>query len=362
VVKTGTKLYSRELDFLKVIAIIMVVAFHYFGQLSGWHMQVVQSQWFFDYLKDFTWLKLLHFVEAYFYLGVNLFVITSGFGLYLSFLNSGKPLDLKEFFRKRVFRLMPPAVLTLIVIFFVKGFLLHDWPVNDWYVNIFPFLGGLNLFADVWFYPPINGETWFLGLIVQLYLFFPLLVYLLHKMGSEKFLIMLFLVSVVFRIIYYFTLSSTVSSLSYGLSIGRLFEFGFGMMAAQLYAGRKKLSMLWVLGLLLFAGYFFPWSFPFTDSLLGIGLFVALFRLVSGLGQLKLTSLVATKISGQSYLIFLLQHPFIWVLNGMGLTDTWTIAGVLVFVPFIAFVYFLAKACQWLISIEFKPKRSGMSV
>ncbi len=180
----------------------MVVAFHFWGQLSGWHLTVVPSDWFFEYWKSFSWLKLGKFVEAYFYLGVNLFVITSGFGLFLSrgerlvppwyppsellfskkgvrssglqefgahetqtpegtprrtpffenaSFNLNTKFDFKDFFKKRILRLLPPAVLGMVFLFLVKGFLLHHWPTEHLIWNLFPFLAGLNLFSDQWF-------------------------------------------------------------------------------------------------------------------------------------------------------------------------------------------------------------------
>lgn len=328
-----------QIDAIKAFAIIMVTAFHFFGQLSGWHMKVVDSSWFFGYWSDSTvsnfFGKTLHFIVAYFYLGVNLFVITSGFGLYYSFLKSGKPFEFGTFFSKRVMKLIPSAIFAIVFLFFFRAFLL-GWglPISNPVWNLFPFLLGLNLFSDQWFFPPINGETWFLGMILQLYLLFPLLIILLQKLGKRFFLLVLLSFSVAFRILYYHFFQYQVSSLSYGLFAGRVFEFGFGMVIAQLLSNGKKVPLWPILGLVFFAGYFFPLSFPFSDSILGVALFTVLWALFSGLKK----GAVLKYISNQSYMIFLIHHPFIWLLNKWGLVDMWTWKGILAYVIFFPLV------------------------
>jgi len=300
------------------------------------------------------------FLESYLYLGVNLFVIASGFGLYLSQLKSGRTMHMKEFFKKRIWRLMPAAILSIAVLFFVKGLFLNQWPTQNPLLNLFPFLGGLNLFSDSWFFPPVNGETWFLGLIIQLYLFFPLLTRMYEKLGEKRFLLMLFLVSVAFRALYYVFWKDAVSSLSYGLSIGRLFEFGFGIVLAKHFVSGKKLSPWWLIGLLGGLGYFWAWTFPFADSLLGVGFFTLLWFAASRLPESKKSGKFFASIALQSYLIFLLHHPFIWILESWGFHDQWSLTGILVYVLFFAFSYFLAAVSQKILdAFSMRRKKSG---
>lgn len=345
------QLYSRQLDIIKALAILFVVAFHFFPGHYGWHIRVLPPGWFESYWsgQGAQPVNLLQFLESYLYLGVNLFVIASGFGLYFSHLKSGKSMKLKEFFVKRIWRLMPAAILSVIVLFFVKGLLLGQWATQNPLLNLLPFLGGLNLFSDQWFFPPVNGETWFLGLIIQLYLFFPLLVRMYEKMGEKRFLLLLFLVSVAFRCLYYVFWKDAVSSLSYGLSVGRLFEFGFGMVLARHFMHGKKLSPWWMLGTVFGLGYFWPWSFPFADSLFGVGFFAFAWFAATRFPFEGVAAEIVRKLAAQSYLIFLLHHPFIWVLESWGFRDAWSPAGLFVYVLFCFFVYMVAKMCQWVL-------------
>ncbi len=349
-----SKTYFPELDFIKVVAIIFVVAFHYFGEISGWHLHVVYSEWFFEYFRTINWLGLIKFIEGYMYMGVNIFVIASGFGLYLSYLKNQKKFILKDFFTKRILRLLPGVIFGTFVVFLIKDFILQDTAIfSNWWLNLFPFFGGLNLFSDNWFFPPINGEAWFFGLIIQLYLFFPILIKLLDKFGEKKFLLLLFTVCVLFRTAYYFYFQHSVMSLSYGLSIGRLFEFGFGMVMAKILFEGRKLSPLWILGLLLFFGYFFAWSFPFTDALFGVGLFALLWILVQSKPFTQ--SKAVADISAQSYMIFLTHHVFIWIIFkygvNFGFQDAWSLYGVAIFVLLFIFSYFFAKGCNGVLKL-----------
>ncbi len=344
------KFYSFQVDIIKTIAIIFVAAFHYFPGQLDWHLQVLAPGWFENYWQQafangganiFPYFG--RFLFSYLYVGVNFFVIASGFGLYLSHLKSAKPLNLKQFFAKRIWRLMPPAIFAIVFLFLIQGIFLNHWIINDLSVNFFPFLAGLNLFSNQWFFPPIDGAAWFLGLIIQLYLFFPLLVWLYEKIGEKKFLILLLAVSILFRALYYIFWKDAVSSLGYGLSIGRLFEFGFGMMLAKRFIEGKKLSSWWIPAIFFGLGYFWPWTFPFADGLFGVGAFVLFWQIAKKIPDWKIWNKIAT----QSYLIFLLHQPFIWTLQGWGFKTDWSLTGVAAFVLLFIFSYYLAMASQW---------------
>lgn len=339
------------LSWLKVIGIILIVAFHYFGQLSGWHMHLETFTYLQSYFATFSWDKLINFIKSYFFLGVNIFVIASGCGLTLSRLRHHEH-RWHHFLYKRLNKIIPGAILAIIFLFLFRGLLLWGWPTANWWRNFFPFLIGLNLFSDQWFFPPINGETWFLGLIIQLYLLFPLLYYALQRWGVTRFLWGTFLVSVIFRIFYVLLWADTVSTLSYGFSLGRVFEFGWGMVLAQKIFNKEPWSLWpWVTGLLLFGGYFFPWAVPFTDSLLGVGV-TSLFILLTF--QTKHSALV-DRLADLSYLVFLLHHPFIWYLYETGplrTISTNSPAGILLFLPFVVVMFVVAWGGEKIISFS----------
>jgi len=315
----NNKLHLPELDYIKGIAIILVIAFHTYGQLSGWHMNLVDRTWLNEYFNEINLSKIFYFLEAYFYLGVNLFVIASGFGLALSELKSNQnSFSWIDFIKKRIIRIIPAALLATILVYLMKLIFLNENPISNFHLNFFPYLAGLNLFSDNWFFPPINGETWFLGLIIQLYLLFPLLLKLLKKLETKQFLLLTLIISVGFRIIYYFFLNQHISTASYGMAIGRIFEFSFGMALAKQTLEQEKLviSKFWIIGLIFFAGYFFSFTYPIADILLGIGLFSFLVTVFQNLNNNKISETLKktlSLLSTQSYMLFLIHHPIIWI-------------------------------------------------
>ena len=100
--------------------------------------------------------------------GVHVFILCSGFGLYLSYLN--KPLDYMAFLRKRFGRIYwPMAVICLIT---------ACWMLFNGQEVLMPLLG--NLFLFKMFVPELEssmgGQMWFISTIIQFYLAWPLII------------------------------------------------------------------------------------------------------------------------------------------------------------------------------------------
>jgi peptidoglycan/LPS O-acetylase OafA/YrhL len=326
----------------------MVVAFHFFGQLAGWHMRAVPSDWFESYLDRADAEAVARFAASYLYLGVNVFVIASGFGLYYSYLKRGGAIDGVSFWRARLGKLLLPAAFSVVLAFLVKGLLLDGYPTSYPLRNLYPFLAGFNLLSDQWFYPPVNGDTWFIGLIIQLYIVFPALVLLLERLGESRFLLATLAASTAFRALWYADMQHTVSCMSYGFFLGRLFEFGFGMVVARRAFNGVGPSAWWILGLGAFWGYFYPPSFPFADCLTGVGTFAAIWYAAGPFGA---AGRAFAFLSRQSYMIFLIHHPLLWVAQRSGLRMDITTGGVLAFMAFSAGVTLLAWLCNVLLRL-----------
>ena len=104
--------------------------------------------------------------------GVHVFILCSGFGLYLSYLN--KPLDYMAFLRKRFGRIYwPMAVICLIT---------ACWMLFNGQEVLMPLLG--NLFLFKMFVPELEssmgGQMWFISTIIQFYLAWPLIIKLIN--------------------------------------------------------------------------------------------------------------------------------------------------------------------------------------
>jgi peptidoglycan/LPS O-acetylase OafA/YrhL len=121
--------------------------------------------------------------------GVHLFILLSGFGLYLSFLN--KPLNFLEFLKRRFGKIYIPYV-TIVIISALIALVIPIYE-GSWYA----FFGHL-LFYKMFDNSIIGSygyQLWFVSTIIQFYLIFQLLVLLKKHVSNYLFIILGLLVS-----------------------------------------------------------------------------------------------------------------------------------------------------------------------
>ena len=106
------------------------------------------------------------------YLGVEIFLLLSGMGLYYSYKNNR---DVSNFYRKRLKRLMVPY-------FVISGlfFGFHDLVVAN---NILLFLKDISMYS---FWSAGNRTVWFIALIIPLYIFYPIIFKIIDSKGFVK--------------------------------------------------------------------------------------------------------------------------------------------------------------------------------
>ncbi len=100
--------------------------------------------------------------------GVNLFLILSGYGLTASAVK--KPLTIGQFYKRRLFNLFVPFWICLITFFVLDYFCLH---LNYGAVYVVKAFFGVFTHADL--YQDVNAPFWYFSWIVMYYLLFPLL-------------------------------------------------------------------------------------------------------------------------------------------------------------------------------------------
>jgi peptidoglycan/LPS O-acetylase OafA/YrhL len=199
---TNSKQFLPEIDGLRFFAIITVVFFHlntsYVRELGmdliGFWKEVgddslVHMGW---------WIKRMD-------LGVKVFFAISGFILSIPFLRhhyfNGKKVNIKDYLYRRLTRLEPPFLVTLLLFFFAQGFLF-----NQNFVDMLPhFFAGL-IYSHVFIYGvpnPINPVTWSLETEAQFYLLLPLVVAFLFYFKEQwvRVVLLIFLIatSIYFR-------------------------------------------------------------------------------------------------------------------------------------------------------------------
>ena len=149
-ISMGIKL--KVVDFLRGYSIFTIVLMH-----------LVQS-----YDIPSWMMKATSFGGA----GVHVFILCSGFGLYLSYLN--RPLGYKDFLKRRFGRVYWPMAIVCLCT--------ACWMMYQGRDFLMPFLGNLLLFKM--FVPELEssmgGQMWFISTIIQFYLAWPLIVKLIN--------------------------------------------------------------------------------------------------------------------------------------------------------------------------------------
>ena len=283
-------------NFLRGYSIFTIVIMHLVGMLgiSG------------------IWEKAAAFGGA----GVHVFILCSGFGLYLSYLR--KPLGYIAFLKKRFTRIyMPMAVLCVATAVWMACM------GREWFM---PLLGNLLLFKM--FVPELEssmgGQMWFVSTIIQFYLAWPLIVKLFNIRGGVK---LALIVSLLW--------STTVGLLGYAeervwnsFFLQYLWEFCLGMKMAEIYHDNPKalevprwkylltlcVAGVGLTGIMGFAGW--PWKLYIDiPSLMG---YMSLALIIYKVGIKPLNRLLewTNRFSYEWYLVHMLVFDIIFYYIG----------------------------------------------
>ncbi|MEG4281018.1 acyltransferase [Microcoleus sp. MON1_C1] len=182
---------------------------------------------------DYLLFNFFNFVFGLGYQAVHLFFILSGFGLTLSALLVEKKTDRIRWFgfiKKRFIRLYPSYWLILAIYLLLNFFEYHS------------FLGLLKTYVKGAIFLDVIPATWYIPILLQLYLLFPFLFYFLKKLSIKNFLLLSLLVKTGSSAIIITTsllAFDKILGFGYGglapggIALTRLFEFCFGMAIAK---------------------------------------------------------------------------------------------------------------------------------
>lgn len=227
------KLHIDKIDGVRGIAICLVVAYHTMLLIfPGYEFRTYNTQTGLieaDSLKTVL-LNLNPLGQGW--IGVDLFLVISGFLIHLIYLRSNADLNYSRFFSKRFWRIYPPYLFALLF-FFIRNI---DVTQNG-LINISSHLLLIHNFTDRTFFS-INSSFWSIALECQLYLIYPLYIFLLKKIGTRKALILTLAINFLFSLNGFFR---HTDSLSYILSI---FNFWFvwcsGAFLAEHFYNQRK--------------------------------------------------------------------------------------------------------------------------
>lgn len=316
--KTSSNNFIPEIDGLRFFAIITVVIFHLNTAIAkelGIELSEAMNQ-----MGGGNNLFSLAWWIVRMDLGVKVFFAISGFVLALPFLKyylgySTQKVNLKSYFIRRLTRLEPPFIITLVGFYLVHIIVFGENPV-EWLKHL---SAGL-LYAHVFIFGepnPINPVTWSLETEAQFYLLVPLLFGLLfitqNKFLSASFLLLLAVFSIAFRHDFAF-------SLNWGRSIFAFFvNFSVGIIVCWLYLTQfkwfnQKNYFFDILGLAAMLGlfYFYKPQHQYGNQLFfNSSIFVFMVSVFKG----KLVNWFYTQswiyiIGGMCYSVYLIHYAF----------------------------------------------------
>lgn len=141
-----------------------------------------------DYLRGFSILTIviMHLIQSYSIptilqkassfggAGVHVFILCSGFGLYLSHLN--KPLSYSKFLKRRFIKVYIPYILIILVSAAIPFYSHSDNKLLELSSHIFLF----KMFFES-LESSLGYQMWFISTIIQFYLLWPIILRLAHK-------------------------------------------------------------------------------------------------------------------------------------------------------------------------------------
>lgn len=318
-------------DTVKGMSILWIVVFHFFMTYDAsrhpWPLTLASFPAFMNGCAPQTLPQTVACVvdgllAALFERGaqaVAVFIVLSGFGLTYGMSKRGGPGGgWGAWYRRRVLRLYPMYWLAHLLCLVSPLILLKD-PIDGRF--IWSLVGNRIYPADTMFLYLVPA-WWFFGLLIQLYVVFPLLFRVLKRVGPVPFLSL----SVLFTVAARYLLQEVIradSNYVQGAFFGsRLWEFSTGMVVGWYYGNRPQAvedrlfsfpllilgAVLYVLGVYSYQPVF---TYVFTDGLIGGGLFIIMAQMARWVERWSPPRRLLGVVGAYSYGLYLLHQPYV---------------------------------------------------
>jgi peptidoglycan/LPS O-acetylase OafA/YrhL len=251
--------------------------------------------------------------------GVAVFLVLSGFGLTYSLAKTGEPPNgWIGWYRSRLLRLFPMYWIAHLV-YLVSPFQARTEPID--YRFFLSFLGDrIWPLEMIFFY--FNPALWYFGLLLELYVVFPLLFRLLQKINVGPFLIVCAAATFASRYILIWVWPVNGYWVQGAFFVPRLWEFALGMAVGLLARGSQGSVERWLFSPATLIGgtalytlglysYGAAWSYTFTDALIGTGLSIVLAHVARGCEHLDELGATLATVGAYSYGLYLLHQPYV---------------------------------------------------
>jgi peptidoglycan/LPS O-acetylase OafA/YrhL len=168
----------------------------------------------------------------------------------------------------------------------------------------------------------MNPAWWYFGLLVELYLVFPILFRLLQRLGAPWFLVICALATVISRYVLLFGDPMNGHWVQGAFFGARLWEFAFGMVVGQSFAKRpeKSTKLLFspitlIFGVAIYIAALYTYEIPIeyivTDALAGTGLFIILTHVTRWMSRVRVVESAVAHVGAYSYGLYLLHQPYV---------------------------------------------------
>ncbi|MBR5983589.1 MAG: acyltransferase [Bacteroidales bacterium] len=349
------KLSKDDTSILKGIGILCIIMhnfLHWANPLNGkenefWFIpENIFS--FFNAFKDYPADSFNIFFSYLGHFGVQIFIFISGYGLAMSMINNHKKYF--QFIKDRLIKLYPLIIIAFVFHFMftiIANYHVLEW--KDFRSFIYKFLFIHTLIPNEGMSQ--NGPLWFLGLIFQLYLLFPLIFKLIHKYGFKAFVI-------ICTVSYAITYSCIYTHiLPEGIFImqnfpGHLPEFALGIYIAT---SRNKCFnwIAFILAIIAFcAGNFYKAAYPLTFLSITY-ITICIYTMATKRGHINAFSKALMFVGNLSMVIFATHSQLRWPFVSITISanNPWYTLMLLAFFIIFAIIISLAAKViyQWLV-------------
>ena len=310
---TSSGNFIPEIDGLRFIMVIAIVAFHLSGFLIAKDVSKYTSYYNFDFIFRFIQNGDI---------ALHLFFVLSGFILGMPFaqhhLLVGKKINLKNYTIRRITRVEPPYVIAMVFLFIGTIFYSNNYTTEEAIKSFFASITYThNFIYGKQVLPLINSVAWSLEIEIQFYILAPLLSLIFTIKNKYKRRCAILTLSIIFSVLTHYSNFSFVSILDYL----QFFLIGFLLVDLYLTVKTEKtnsaLRNIFTLAslLLIFCFNIHDFSLLYQKILWDISvLFLILILYYNVLIHKSLPILsqkIITNIGGMCYSIYLLHFAVI---------------------------------------------------
>jgi peptidoglycan/LPS O-acetylase OafA/YrhL len=250
--------HLNKIDALRGIAIILVITFHTLLILfPGYEIHAYSDNGLIS-IEDSKKFILNFNPIGQGWIGVELFILISGFLIHYIYLQNQKEFKWSSFFSKRFWRIYPPYFVVMFFIF------LHRPDITiAGFKNLLSHIFLLHNLNDKTFFG-INPSFWSIALEVQLYLLYPIYLMMIKYFKPFKTTAILFIFTIIFCVI---SLILGVNSNSFNTNVFKFwFVWGIGAFLADKYYYNKRIFNKPFLWFILFYILFFSFKLYFITN------------------------------------------------------------------------------------------------